>query len=122
MTEQRFDVQHRPDESRYVLIDREVKSADDRIIGEESYVDVTGANGRIERVLFHTAVSDDYGGQGLASSLVQQVVEDVIANEHTIVPVCSYVAKWLPKHPEYNTNVIKPKPAHLQAVSDHQKT
>lgn len=113
MTDQRFEVQDRPEESRYVLLDRE--ASDGQVIGEESYVDVETGKG-VQRVLYHTGVSEDYSGRGLASLLVQEVVDDVVARGYAIVPVCPYVAKWLPKHPEYGEHVVKPRPEHLQAV------
>ncbi|MFD7155626.1 GNAT family N-acetyltransferase [Kribbella sp. NPDC059898] len=112
MTDQRFEVQNRPEESRYVLIDTE----SGEVIGEEDYVDVEK-----QRVLFHTGVSDDYSGQGLASQLVRAVVDDVIAQGYSIVPVCPYVAAWLPKHPEYADHVVKPRPDHLRAVASREK-
>ena len=118
MTDERFEVQGRPAESRYVLVDHE---AANKVIGEEDYVDVEAADGGVQRVLFHTGVSDDYSGQGLASQLVRAVVEDVIANGYAIVPVCQYVAAWLPKHPEYAEHVVKPRPEHLRAVASREK-
>ncbi|WP_031464458.1 GNAT family N-acetyltransferase [Sciscionella sediminilitoris] len=119
MTENRFEVQERPEESRYVLIDLEAADPAGNVIGEESYVDVENS-GNTERVLFHTGVSEDYGGRGLASFLVHDVVEDVIAKGYAVVPVCPYVAAWLPKHPEYAEHVVKPAPAHLRAVDARQ--
>lgn len=119
MTEKRFDIQHRPDESRYVLIDR---AADDREIGEESYVDVPGDDdGTTARVLFHTAIAADYGSQGLASLLVRHVVDDVVARGYAIVPVCPYVAKWLPEYPQYDEHVVDPGPVHFEAVRARQQ-
>ena len=116
MSDDRFEVEHRPEESRYVLVDHDTSDA---VIGEESYLDVNGEP--VRRVLFHTAVSDDYAGQGLASRLVRAVVDDVVDNGLSIVPVCPYVAAWLPKHPEYAEHVVTPTPAHLEAVREHQK-
>ncbi|MGZ0153566.1 GNAT family N-acetyltransferase [Kribbella sp. WER1] len=110
--DQRFVVRNRPEESRYVLIDNESGA----VIGEEDYVDVDE-----QRVLFHTGVSDDYSGQGLASQLVRAVVDDIIAQGYSIVPVCPYVAAWLPKHPEYGEHVVKPRPEHLRAVAAREK-
>lgn len=116
MTEDRFTVREVPEESRYVLVDR----GDDRTrtteIGEESYVDVGD-----ERVLYHTAVSEEYGGQGLASLLVRAVVEDVIAAGRSIVPVCPYVAAWLPKHPEYQQHVVERRSDHIAAIKAQQR-
>ncbi|WP_120523027.1 GNAT family N-acetyltransferase [Arthrobacter celericrescens] len=115
MSHTRFEVQDRPEESRYVLIDRGTDGSTQDVIGEESYVDVD-ADGAIQRVLFHTGVSEDYAGQGLASVLVRAAVEDVIGAGYAVVPVCPYVAAWLPKHPEYADSVVKPTPAHFRAV------
>lgn len=113
MSDARFTVENRPDEQRYVLIDHE---AADAVIGEEAYVDVDD-----DRVLFHTLVSDDYGGQGLASRLVTEVVDDLIAQGKHLVPVCPYVKAWLPKHHEYDEHVVQPTRAHLQAVRDRTR-
>ena len=109
-TEQRFEVQHQPERSRYALVDR--RSAD-RVVGEEDYVDVEpGA----QRVFFHTVVSPEHSGQGLAGVLVRAAVEDAIARGYSIVPVCPYVAAWLPKHPEYGEHVVAPTSEHRSAV------
>lgn len=113
MTDERFEVQHLPDESRYVLLDHGEDGTHDDEIGVEQYVDMTDA---AERVLFHTVVSEEYSGQGLASTLVRAAVEDVIASGREIVPVCPYVAAWLPKHPEYAEHVVQPTAEHLAAV------
>lgn len=104
-------MEHRPDESRYVLIDRGESGSDAKEIGEESYVDVG-----TDRVLYHTGVSDDYAGQGLASVLVRAVVDDVVASGLSIVPVCPYVAAWLPKHPEFGEHIAERRAEHGAAV------
>ncbi|MEV6330085.1 GNAT family N-acetyltransferase [Streptomyces sp. NPDC051909] len=54
-----------------------------------------------QRVFFHTEVDEAYAGQGLASILVEQALNDVRATGKRIVPVCPYVAKFLKKHEEY---------------------
>lgn len=113
MSDPRFTVENRPDEQRYVLIGHE---AADAVIGEEAYVDVDD-----DRVLFHTFVSDDYGGQGLASRLVTEVLDDLIAQGKHLVPVCPYVKAWLPKHHEYDEHVVQPTRTHLQAVRDRTR-
>ena len=73
-----FEVQDRPEERRYVLLDHRATGPADQVIGEELYVDTEVAGGT-GRVLVHTAVSEAYAGQGLASTLVRSVVDDVIA-------------------------------------------
>lgn len=120
MTADRYSVAHRPDENRYVLIDHGDDGSGDEVIGEESFVDVE-RNGRTERVLFHTGVSEEYSGRGLASVLVRGAVEHLVGAGMLIVPVCRYVGAWLPKHPEYADHVVTPGPQHLQAVSERQR-
>lgn len=119
MTDGRFDVQHRDDEQRYVLLDRAPEGGEPVVIGEEQYVDVVN-DGTIERVMFHTVVAPEYGGQGLASVLVRRAIEHSIAAGATVVPVCPYVAKWLEKHDEFAEQVVTPTPAHLEAISATQ--
>lgn len=111
MTAERFEVRDVPGESRYVLLDHGDDGSPVTEIGEESYVDVGD-----DRVLFHTGVSDDYAGQGLASKLVRAVVDDIIASGRRIVPVCPYVVAWLPKHPEYQQHVVERRSEHVAAV------
>ncbi|UJP09772.1 N-acetyltransferase [Microbacterium sp. KUDC0406] len=120
MTQDRYIVQHRPEESRYVLLDRGEDGAGDKEIGEESYVDVA-VDGGTQRVLFHTGVSEEYSGRGLASVLVRAAVDDVVASGATIVPVCPYVKAWLPKHPEYDPHVVPAHREHLEAIKAQER-
>jgi predicted GNAT family acetyltransferase len=117
MTQERFVVEERPDETRYVLIDREASDGVPAIIGQEAYVDVPTTGGPSERVFFHTEVSENYAGQGLGGVLVRAAVEAAIAGGCSIVPVCPYVAAWLRKHPEYAAHVVHPSARHLRAVN-----
>ncbi|QZY53521.1 N-acetyltransferase [Leucobacter tenebrionis] len=108
---------------RYVLIDKrpEANAAADAPgpveIGEEAYVDVTDDEGRIERVFYHTGVSKDYAGQGLASTLVRTAVDDAIVDGARIVPVCPYVKSWLRKHPDYAEHLVEPREDHIRAIT-----
>lgn len=120
MTDNRFAVEHRPHESRYVLIDRGDDGSGDAVIGEEPYVDVV-AGDQTERVLFHTGVSEAYSGKGLASVLVRGAVDHLTGDGLKIVPVCPYVVAWLPKHPEYSGQVVTPGPQHIRAISEQQR-
>ncbi|MCF3122574.1 N-acetyltransferase [Streptomyces arenae] len=53
------------------------------------------------RVFFHTEIDDAHAGQGLASILVREALEDVRSAGLRVVPVCPYVAKFLKKHEEF---------------------
>ena len=115
MTENRFSVEHRPAEHRYVILDTAAEGGP-AVAGEESYVDVTAADGRRDRVLFHTGVEDAYGGQGLAGQLVRFAVEDTIHAGLRVAPVCPYVVSWLEKHPGFAEHTVPAGPRHLRAV------
>ncbi|MGB3698940.1 MAG: GNAT family N-acetyltransferase [Gordonia sp. (in: high G+C Gram-positive bacteria)] len=66
---------------------------------EVGYVDYTQDGDRL--ALTHTVVYERFGGRGFAAQLVKHVLDDIRANGQTAVPVCSYVRKYLEKHPEY---------------------
>lgn len=112
MSEDTISVQHDPEHSRYVLKDGDTE------IGEERYLDVAGdeSTERAERILHHTVVAPDREGEGLASRLVQHVVEDTVAAGRAVVPVCPYVASWLDRHPEHAEHVVEPTAAHREEV------
>lgn len=122
MSTEQFTVEHLASQSRYVLQDTEAPDTEGPLeIGQEAYVDVD-RDGSVERVLYHTVVSEAYGGRGLASILVQNVVDDIIAQGYKIVPVCPYVAKWIEKNSQYDEHVVQPTPEHLQRVRAHTRS
>ena len=49
----------------------------------------------------HTWVDDAQRGRGIAGKLAFALAEWARAERFTIVPACSYVAKWLESHPEH---------------------
>ncbi|GAA3687219.1 GNAT family N-acetyltransferase [Streptomyces iranensis] len=54
-----------------------------------------------QRVFHHTEVGDAFAGQGLAALLVERALTDVRDSGKRMVPVCSYVAKFVEKHGEF---------------------
>ena len=123
MSDKQFTIHHLPDQQKYALVDTQAtdEHGNEAEIGQEAYLDLTTVDGT-DRVLYHTVVSEEYGGQGLASRLVQEAVDDTVAAGHSIVPVCPYVTKWLEKNEQYAPHVRKPTPEHLQAVRDHTRS
>jgi uncharacterized protein len=51
--------------------------------------------------LLHTETPVALRGRGIASRLVQGVLEDVRARGLKMVPRCAFVSPYLAKHPEY---------------------
>lgn len=55
----------------------------------------------------HTYVSDKLRGQGVASKLVQAVVDELVKENKTCLTSCSYAKAWFDKHPEIANTLRK---------------
>ncbi|AVH22054.1 GNAT family N-acetyltransferase [Nocardia cyriacigeorgica] len=59
-----------------------------------------------QTVFTHTEIDDAFGGKGLGTVLAHQAIEDVIARERVIHPVCPFIKAYLDKHAEYDAHVV----------------
>ncbi len=84
-------VRHEPALARYTL------QVDGATAGFADY-EIDGT-----RMLFtHAEVDPARRGQGLASILVEQALDDVrVRTDLTVVAVCPYVVTWIEAHAEY---------------------
>lgn len=57
--------------------------------------------------LTHTEVPSALEGNGIGSSLVLEVLEDIDRQDLTLIPLCPFVALYLKKHPEWKKLVMK---------------
>lgn len=80
-------VAHAPQEHRYEI------SVGDRLAGFTVYLD----RGE-QRIFYHTEIGDEFGGRGLAGTLVRQALDETRDAGLRIVPVCPYVARWVREH------------------------
>ncbi|QYM79906.1 N-acetyltransferase [Horticoccus luteus] len=53
----------------------------------------------------HTWVPPALRGRGLAEQLVRQALDDARADARRVVPQCSYVARFISRHPGYQSLV-----------------
>lgn len=53
--------------------------------------------------LIHTEVAEELGGRGLGNKLVEAALAYARDNKLKVVPSCSFVSKYLTRHPEWNT-------------------
>lgn len=58
-------------------------------------------------VLFHTGVPPAWEGRGIGSRLVKAALDYARQNGYKIIPLCSFVAAYLRRHPEYQDLVAK---------------
>jgi predicted GNAT family acetyltransferase len=81
-------------ESRYEI------HVDGALAGSLEYRTVGGV-----LALVHTEVDDAYAGQGLGGKLAKYALDDAVARDVKISPLCPFVAKYIDKHPEYRVTV-----------------
>lgn len=52
-------------------------------------------------VLTHTEVDDRFQGRGLAGRLARSALDAARERDLQVTPLCSYIADYIRKHPEY---------------------
>lgn len=72
---------------------------EDGVPVEAGYLDYTVDGDNI--ALTHTVIFDQFGGRGLAAKLVEHVLSELRDSGRQVVPVCTYVERYVAKHPEY---------------------
>ncbi|MFM1524557.1 MULTISPECIES: GNAT family N-acetyltransferase [Helcococcus] len=68
----------------------------DKLVGVCTYNELNG-----EWMVNHTGVEKEYGGQGIASKLVECLVENARKERAKIHPICSFVKREFDKNEEY---------------------
>lgn len=102
-------IRDNPGRSRFEVIDR------DKVIGQAAYIDDNENN---QRIFYHTVIREEYRGQGHAGRLAELALNQTVAADLLIIPVCPYITKYLGKHPEYAENARTPTPAILQFLDE----
>ncbi|MBU1360760.1 MAG: N-acetyltransferase [Gammaproteobacteria bacterium] len=55
-----------------------------------------------EAIMFtHTEVMPEFEGRGVGSALARHVLDAARAEGLHVIPVCTFIAGWIRKHPEY---------------------
>lgn len=89
-------IDHSPAQERYEAILVSDAFGEDEVVGYLDYVSEP-----YQIVLTHTVVREHYSGHGYAGQLVRYVLEDIRASGKQVVPVCSYVQRFIGLHPEF---------------------
>ncbi|MFB9775620.1 GNAT family N-acetyltransferase [Brevibacterium otitidis] len=57
--------------------------------------------------LQHTIIDEAFGRQGYARTLVTKVLQQLEEREEKIIPVCSYVQRYLERFPQFGSLVAE---------------
>jgi hypothetical protein len=56
--------------------------------------------------LTHTEVPESLSGKGVGVSIVEKTLQFVKDNNYKLVPQCSFIVKYIVKHPEWKSIVV----------------
>ena len=94
---------HEPERRRFEIF------VDDTRVGHASYRDEPG-----RRVFTHTEIDPAFEGRGLGGRLAAFALDETRAENLRVVPVCSFIAGYIERHPEYRELV---DPVHRERSS-----
>ena len=89
-------VTHDTTAERYLI------TVDGRDAGYADYIQGDGV-----RDFHHTVIHPEFRGQGLSKPLIQAALDDTRAAGDKVRPLCSAVAGFIEKHPEYR-DLVQP--------------
>ena len=89
-------VTHDTTAERYLI------TVDGRDAGYADYIQGDGV-----RDFLHTVIDPEFRGQGLSKPLIQAALDDTRAAGDKVRPLCSAVAGFIEKHPEYQ-DLVQP--------------
>ena len=89
-------VTHDTTAERYLI------TVDGRDAGYADYIQGDGV-----RDFHHTVIDPEFRGQGLSKPLIQAALHDTRAAGDKVRPLCSAVAGFIEKHPEYR-DLVQP--------------
>lgn len=85
---------------KYELLDNKENKRYEYQIGEYTpHIDYNKKGDVI--ALTHTRIPEELRGKGVGTSLVKDTLEDISRQHLKLVPLCSFVATYIKRHPEY---------------------
>lgn len=99
-------IDHSPAQERYqaVLVAAADPDGFDVVESLVGYLDYVSEPYQV--VLTHTVILDSHSGRGYAARLVRAVLDDIRPTGKQVVPVCSYVRRFIESHPEYSDMAV----------------
>ncbi len=84
-----------------LIVDEQQRAFKFDIDGKTAMINYRLKDGKIYS-LDHTEVPDELQGQGIASDLAQKTLTYIKESGSKILPLCSFVAAYVKRHPEWN--------------------
>ncbi len=72
--------------------------------GKTALIDYSEQNGVV--AMTHTEVPPEFEGKGVGSQLVKGALEIVKNDGKRVRPLCTFVAAYIKRHPEYQSLVV----------------
>jgi predicted GNAT family acetyltransferase len=73
-----------------------------------AFAEYRNAPGRV--TFTHTVVEPEYEGHGIGSRLAKALLDDAVARELRISPVCPFIRSYIDRHPAYAPSVDMSQP------------
>ena len=85
----KLEIIHNPAESRFEI----------QVDGHLAVLDYTDEGGTL--VILHVGVPHEFRGQGVAGVITKAGLEYAKSKSLRVIPLCSYAAAYIRRHPEY---------------------
>ncbi len=86
-----FELIHNENENQFEM------HIDDKIAFVEYYLDGKKIH------LTHTEVPKELQGQGIATQLIEQTLQNIKKNHLVLIPLCSFVANYVNNNPQWHS-------------------
>lgn len=90
-------------ENLKVIDNKEKERFEIDLDGKTALIDYSEQNGVV--AMTHTEVPDGFEGKGVGSKLVKGALEIVKNDGKRVRPLCTFVAAYIKRHPEYESLV-----------------
>ncbi|HYP51230.1 MAG TPA: GNAT family N-acetyltransferase [Pyrinomonadaceae bacterium] len=91
-------------ENLKVIDNKEKERFEIDLDGKIALIDYSEQNGVV--AMTHTEVPPEFEGKGIGSKLVKGALEIVRNDGKRVRPLCTFVAAYIKRHPEYESLVV----------------
>ncbi|MDQ4122522.1 MAG: N-acetyltransferase [Acidobacteriota bacterium] len=91
-------------ENLQVIDNKEKERFEIDLDGKTALIDYSEQNGVV--AMTHTEVPAEFEGKGVGSRLVKGALEIVKNDGKRVRPLCTFVAAYIKRHPEYESLVV----------------